>query len=383
MNEYDNSNKSNTFFYKNYKDGRLGLIKTKHGNIETPFFIFCATKGAIKGLDHSLIYDDTQIILSNTFHLHDQSEKIEKLGGIHKFINWNKPILTDSGGFQIFSLGNGFIADEIKGIRRGKTNFVKVLEEGCRFKNPKNGDIVFLTPERSIQIQIQLGVDFVVAFDECTTSHAGYEYTKKSMKRSHRWEEISLDYFKKNKKEHQNIYGIIQGGIYEDLRNESIEFVNNSDFFGIAIGGSLGKTKEEMYEVVKFTSEKIKKDRPVHLLGIGKIEDIINLAPYVDSFDCVEPTRIARHGTAILPKNKINLLNKKFSEDFTPICSECLCNTCKNYSKAYIHYLFKAKEMMGIQLLVQHNIFTMNQLMRDIREGLKTNTYEIVKNKWI
>ena len=311
------------------------------------------------------------------------AENIEKLGGIHKFINWNKPIITDSGGFQIFSLGNGYISDEIKGVRNREKNLVKIQEEGCYFKNPKNGNQMFLSAELSIKTQIQLGVDFVVAFDECTTSNAGYEYTKKSMERSHRWEKISLDYFNANKKNHQGLYGIIQGGIYEDLRIKSIDFVNNNDFFGICIGGSLGKTKEDMEKVVQFTAEKLEKNRPVHLLGIGFIEDIIKFAPYVDTFDCVEPTRIARHGNAINPGAKLNLKNSQYLLDSRPLYEGCTCLTCQKYSRAYIHYLIKAKEMSCVQLLVRHNIHMMNQLMIDVRNGIKKDNLEEVKAKWV
>lgn len=363
--------------------GRLGLIKCTNGEIKTPAFIFCGTKGAIKGVELGEIDKSTQILLCNTFHLNAISENVHNAGGIHKFIGWNKPIITDSGGFQIFSLGNGYISDEIKGKLNRKTNFVKIKENGCEFKNPINGDICFLSPEKSIEIQINLGVDFVVCFDECTTSHHSYEYTKESMHRSHKWEDICLEYFNKNKKPHQSLYGIIQGGIYEDLREESINFIKERDFFGVCIGGCLGKTKEEMYNIVKSTSLKLNSQKPVHLLGIGRVEDILALCEYVDTFDCVEPTRIARHGVAIIPKYRLNLRNAKFYNDFSPLDNECGCTTCSRYSRAYLHYLLKAKELSYMALIVKHNIFTMNKLMEEIREAMKNGNLDLVKQKWL
>jgi queuine tRNA-ribosyltransferase len=371
------------FSYTKYKNGRIGKISTLHGEISTPAFIFCGTKGAIKGLDHSEIFDETQILLCNTFHLRDQADKIEKLGGLHKFINWNKPIITDSGGFQIFSLGNGHISDEIKGIKNRKENLVKIFEDGCWFKNPLNGEKNFFSAKISIETQIKLGVDLVVSFDECTTSNSGYEYTKKSLERSHKWEEISLNYFEKNAKDHQMLYGIVQGGIFHDLRDKSINFVNEKNFFGHCIGGSLGKTKEEMYEIVKYVAQKLDQTRPIHLLGIGKPEDIFHLAPFIDTFDCVEPTRIARHGNSLIKKGKLNMKNSKFAFDSKPLDENCLCSTCKNFSRAYIHYLFKAKEIAGIQLLVRHNIHFMNTFMKELREAIANNELEKIKEIWL
>ena len=374
----------NRFIFENYPNGKIGKIITTHGEIETPAFIFCGTKGAIKGLDHHEIFDSTQILLCNTFHLHNYADNIEKLGGLHKFINWNKPIITDSGGFQIFSLGNGYVANEIKGVKFGTTNFTKITEDGCFFKNPINGDSQFFSAINSMQTQIKLGVDLAISFDECTTSNAGYDYTKNSMYRSHRWEQESLDYFNINKKPHQSLYGIVQGGTYEDLRLESIDFVNSRDFFGICIGGSLGKTKQEMYDIVKFISKKLDRTRPIHLLGIGRIEDILHLYPYVDTFDCVEPTRIARHGTALIKKGRLNLRNSKFITDNRPIENDCPCLTCQRYSRAYIAYLLKVNEISSIQLIVRHNIFYMNQFMKELRATIQNHEdITILKNKWL
>jgi queuine tRNA-ribosyltransferase len=358
---------------------RNNSITTNHGEIKLPCFIFCATRAALKTVPVELIPSNTQIILCNTFHLQNYSHDIEKLGGVHKFMNWNKPMIADSGGFQIFSLGHGHIADEIKGIRRSKSSIVKINEKGCVFKSPINGDLQVLDAEESINIQHRLGVDLLISFDECTASHSGYEYTKLSMERSKRWSLRSLNHFKTLQSPHK-LYGIIQGGIYKDLRDESIDFVNNNDFYGCAIGGSLGKTKEEMYDIVKYTAEKLNPKRPRHLLGIGEIEDIIELYPYIDTFDCVEPTRIARHGTAIIPGNgKISLRRSRFKLDNSPIYDKCECTTCCNYSKAYIHYLLKIKEQLAFTLLSIHNIFTMNTLMEHIR----SKSINEVKSLWL
>lgn len=352
-------------------------LETFHGNIELPCFIFCATRAVLKTVPIELIPENTQIILCNTFHLQNYSKNIEQLGGLHKFMNWSKPIIMDSGGFQIFSLGHGHIADEIKGVRRSKSSIIGIDEKGCKFKSPINGDVQFLDAEESINIQHRVGTDILISFDECTASHSGYEYTKMSMERSKRWSLRSLEQFKRLENKNK-LYGIIQGGIYKDLRDRSVDFVNENDFYGFAIGGSLGKTKEEMYDIVKYTSERLDKSRPIHLLGIGEIQDIIELFPYVDTFDCVEPTRIARHGTAILPQGKISLRKSLFKQDENPIDSSCLCMTCKSYSRAYIHYLLKIKDPLGFTLITVHNVYTMNRLMEHIR----TKQIHEVKSFW-
>jgi queuine tRNA-ribosyltransferase len=375
------------FTYEENKIGRTGVITTAHGNILTPGFIFCATNGAIKGMPHDFLNakEHIQILLCNTFHLDLYSKRIEKLGGLHKFMNWNGPIITDSGGFQIFSLGHGYVADEIKGIRRNRfKSLININEDGCFFKDPKSGDLRFLSPERSLEIQTkELKVDLSVSFDECTASHSGYEYTKSSTLRSHEWELRSLIEHKKHADNQQYIYGIVQGGIYEDLRDLSVNFVNKNDFDAIAIGGSLGQTKEDMYKVVKYTSEKLDKTRPIHLLGIGKVADIIELAPYVDTFDCVEPTRIARHGMALHPQKNLNLRNASYRTDENPIMSGCECYTCLNHSRAYIAYLLQIDEISAITYIVNHNMVFMNKLMSDVRYHMSNNTYNQLHNKYL
>ena len=380
---------------------RTGTISTPHGKIKTPAFIFCATKGALKSFSTSdAKKNNTQIILSNTYHLMLQpgGEIIAKHGGLHKFIGWNGPMLTDSGGFQIFSLGHGSVADEIKGrksnFKKNKT-LININEEGAIFKSYIDGSNLLLSPEKSIQIQRDLGADLIVVFDECTPFNVDKNYTSESMLRSHRWAERSINYFNSNLKYDskagssgsQEIYGIIQGGIYKDLREESIYFNQQKiDTFGIAIGGSLGSNKNEMQEVVSFTASRLKNSKPVHLLGIGEPVDIWEFVEHgIDTFDCVSPTRLARHGSALVKgkRNKINLKNKKFKENFYPIDISCNCYTCKNFTLSYLHHLFVSNEILALQLVTNHNIYFMNQLMETIRYSINNNIFEEVKKEWL
>ena len=379
---------------------RTGTLSTPHGNIKTPAFIFCATKGALKSFSTiDAKKNNTQIILSNTYHLMLQpgGELIAKHGGLHKFIGWDGPMLTDSGGFQIFSLGHGSVADEIKG-RKSNYNknrtLLNINEEGAIFKSYINGSNLLLSPEKSIQVQRDLGADLIVVFDECTPFNVNKNYTSESMLRSHRWAKRSINYFNSNLKYDsktgssgpQEIYGIIQGGIHKDLREESIYFNQNKiDTFGIAIGGSLGSNKKEMHEIVSFTASRLENSKPVHLLGIGDPSDIWKFVEHgIDTFDCVSPTRLARHGSALVKgkRNKINLKNKKFKENFNPIDSNCNCYTCKNFTLSYLHHLFVSDELLALQLVTNHNIYFMNELMETIRNSINNNVFEEAKKEW-
>jgi queuine tRNA-ribosyltransferase len=383
-------------------NARLGKINTPHGSVETPNFIFCGTKATIKNLSpRDFANEGTQIILANTYHLmlNGGADLMEKFGGIHKLMGWNGPILTDSGGFQVFSFGHGTVADEIKGRRNDgrKSMICKIREEGVEFYSYIDGSKRVITPEISIQTQQKIGADLILMFDECTPFNVEKEYTENSMHLSHRWGKRSLEYFIKHNDHRQALYGIVQGGIYEDLRKQSVEFVNSEDFFGIAVGGSLGQNKEQMHSIVNMTMENVRRDRPVHLLGIGGFSDIINgVECGIDTFDCVHPTRIARHGCAIvrpdvyrkynnkgLSKEFISLKNAIFKNSYEPIDSECQCYTCQNFSGAYLHYLIKANENLFMSLLSIHNIRQMNNLMLGIRNGLKNDEMDIVKKKWI
>lgn len=385
----------NNFDFKiSYKskenNARLGQIITPHGIINTPAFIFCATKAAIKAVSPlDMKASNTQIILSNTYHLMIQpgSEIIAELGGLHKFMSWDGPMLTDSGGFQIFSLGHGSVADEIKGKRnkgRSKT-LLKISEEGAVFRSYLNGEIKVLTPESSITIQRNLGADLILVLDECTPFHVDKAYTKKSMEMSHLWALRSLKEFKQHDNNTQALYGIVQGGVYEDLRTISSDFINQNDFFGQAIGGSLGNSSNQMHDIVALTASKLNNSRPTHLLGIGGIDDIFSgVASGIDTFDCVHPTRLARHGGALVRfNNRINLTNKIFKLDEQPIERDCYCSTCKTYSRAYLHYLLKAQELLAFQLITIHNVMFMNRLMSAIREAIRNDSLEKERQRWL
>ena len=375
---------------------RLGIIHTAHGIVNTPAFIFCATKANLKGvtIDH-VQQANTQIVLSNTYHLMLQpgSEIIKQAGGLHKFVGWNGPMFTDSGGFQIFSLGYGSVEAEIKGsqLSRGRKTLLKLTENGAQFRSYIDGRIVMLTPELSMQVQRDLGADIIVSFDECTPYHVNKLYTANSMEKSKRWALRSLKEIKKYGDDKQALLAVIQGGVYRDLRQSSAEFANLNDFAGFAVGGSLGKSKSEMYDIVSMTSEMLDKERYVHLLGIGGIEDIFHgVKCGMDTFDCVAPTRLARHGAAIVKKRgsfdgsryAINLNNAVCRTDFSPISSDCDCYTCRNFSKAYIHHLLRAKEILGGTLISIHNVHIMNKLMSDIRDALETDSLEIAYKEW-
>ena len=378
---------------------RTGIMATPHGKIETPAFIFCGTKAALKS--YSAIKEKknkTQIILSNTYHLMLQpgSKLIADHGGLHNFMKWDGPLLTDSGGFQIFSLGHGSVADEIKG--RGNLiknkSLLNISEEGALFKSYIDGRNYLLTPEKSINVQRDIGADLILVFDECTPFHVDKLYTSISMKRSHRWSTRSINSFEKNNNylsRHgsaglQALYGIIQGGIYEDLREESIEFnLKDNNFFGLAIGGSLGSSKEEMYKVVEYTSSRLNTKHPIHLLGIGDPKDIWRLVKYgIDTFDCVSPTRLARHGTALMRnyKGKINIKNSEYRNKIEPIDKNCKCQTCQNYSVSYIHHLLKSEELLALTLITTHNVHFMNFLMEYIRDSIDKDNLEEAEKNW-
>ncbi|MEN0049675.1 MAG: tRNA guanosine(34) transglycosylase Tgt [Bacteroidota bacterium] len=377
----------------NETNARLGYLSTPHGDFETPNFIFCATKAAIKGAGPDDLKEvKTDIILSNTYHLllRPGPDLVEKMGGLHKFMGWDGPMLTDSGGFQIFSLGHGSVAEEIKGKNRSKgrnTSLRKITEEGATFKSYIDGSMHTLTPESSIETQRKLGADLILVLDECTPFHVDKRYTERSMEMSHRWGDRSLEEFKRTHIGKQALYGIVQGGIHEDLRLRSSQFVSSREFFGHAIGGSLGADKQQMYDVVDYAMAGLSKDRPIHLLGIGGIDDIWeNVAKGIDTFDCVSPTRIARHAWALIrtEKNfKLNLHNSRFREDPKPLDPECDCSTCQNYSRAYIHYLMKARELQGMHLLVVHNMRFMMRLAETIREAIREDRFLETKRAWM
>lgn len=371
---------------------RAGVLTTPHGAIETPNFIFCGTKATVKGMAPAqLRAENVDIILSNTYHLmlSPGPDLIAEMGGLHKFMNWDGPMFTDSGGFQIFSLGHGSVADEIKGKgnRYREKTILKITEEGATFRSYLDGKKFFLTPESSIDIQRKLGADLIVQLDECTPFHVDKDYTARSMAMSMRWGDRSLAEWKRKDDGKQRMYGIVQGGVYPDLRKESCEWTADRDFFATAIGGSLGSHKEQMYEVVAMCAPMIHPKRPVHLLGIGTFIDIFtNVKSGIDTFDCVSPTRIARHGWAMVkgaPKERMNIRNAGFARDPRPVDETCGCHACKNHSRSYIHHLFRVGELLGMHLLSMHNIHTMTRLMKDVRHGIRSGTLDQIKKEWI
>lgn len=370
---------------------RLGRLTTPHGTIETPNYIFCGTKASIKNLSPQHMRDaKTDIILANTYHLMIQPgpEVIERAGGLHKFMQWHGPMMTDSGGFQIFAMGHGGVADEIKGRNRNTNtrSLMGITEEGAKFKSYWNGDTLKLTPEASIDIQRRMGADIIYQFDECTPYHVERDYTATAMERSHRWGDRSLVEFEKGHNGRQALYGIVSGGVYDDLRTVSCDWTKDRPFFGTAIGDCLGGSTEEFYEIVGKCMPQIHPDRPVHLLGIGAIRDVFSCVRMgIDTFDCVSPTRIARHGWALTRggEGRINIRNAPFRDDQNPLDSTIDISASRDFSRSYIHHLFKAGELLGTQLVAQHNVAMINRLLREVRAAVKNGTLDALEKEWL
>ena len=371
---------------------RVARIDTPHGPIQTPNFIFCATKATVKAATiDNLEESNVDIILANTYHMLIQPgpDLVAEMGGLHKFMGWKGPMLTDSGGFQIFSLGAGTEADEIKaaGTRKQKPLLQKISENGATFRSPRDGTYHTLTPESSIDIQRKLGADLIVVLDECTPYHVDRHYTLDSLALTKRWAERSLAEFQRGHEGNQALYGVVQGGVYEDLRRDSAEFVSSRPFFGHAVGGCLGAQKDQMYDAINYSVEQLRKDRPVHLLGVGGIRDIWEgVEMGIDTFDCVTPTRIARHGWALTrqpPNFRKNLRNAQFRKNNNPLEMDCDCTTCQRHSQAYIHHLFKAGEILGLQLLTVHNIRHMTRLLEAVRSSILGGRLKEEKRRWL
>ena len=377
---------------KKEKNARVGIIKTSRGKINTPCFVPVATKGALKGASFEDIYDfGADIFMVNTFHFfcNQRYKEVLKYKGLHSFLNIKYPLMTDSGGFQVFSLGSGWeegTGKIAKKEQKGKKiNNVKISEKGVIFKSPYNGDKLEMTPEISIKVQEKLGADFIFSFDECTSPNDSYKYHKESLERTNRWAIRSLESFKRK---NQEMFGIIQGGKYEDLRKESAEFINNLPFFGIGIGGSFGESfgdsKKGVSQVLDWVIPILSNSKPRHLLGIGEPDDILEAVERgVDSFDCVIPTRWARHGTAMTNKGRVNLKSLKFLKSKKPIDKNCLCPVCLNYSTSYITHLLKEKEIYGIMLLTQHNLYWILNFMKEIRKSIKGGNFSKFKKDFL
>ena len=351
---------------------RRGRFETVHGTIETPVFMNVGTSAAIKGGISTMDLKEVncQVELSNTYHLHIRpgDDLIYRMGGLHKFFNWDRPVLTDSGGFQVFSLAK---------LR-------KITEEGVTFNSHMDGKRIFMGPEESMRIQSHLGSTIAMAFDECVENPAPYQYVKNSHERTIRWlKRCRAEMDRLNAEEgtvnpHQMLFGINQGGTYEDLRIENMKAIREIECDGYAIGGlAVGESADVMYHIIETVEPYMPTDKPRYLMGVGTPQNIVE-AVYrgVDFFDCVMPSRNARHGNLFTWKGKINLLNEKYAEDERPIAEECSCPACRNYSRSYIRHLFKAREALGMRLAVLHNLYFYNDLMQKIRDALDEGRYE-------
>ena len=347
---------------------RLGEITTPHGTFETPVFMAVGTNATVKTLSVEELEElESNIILGNTYHLWLQpgDEIVRDAGGLHKFMNWKHSILTDSGGFQVFSLA------KLRDIK----------EEGVYFKHHKSGAKLFLSPEKSIEIQNNLGSDIMMCFDECPPYPASHEYLEKSLERTLRWAKRCKDANKNP--DVQGLFGIVQGGEFEDLRKRSATELVKMDFDGYSIGGtSVGEPKEIQNKVLDYTLDILPEDKPRYLMGVGSPGAILDAVERgIDMFDCVLPTRIARHGTAMTSNGRKILKNKEFERDFTPLDAKCDCYTCKNYTKAYLHHLIKADEILGYRLISIHNIRFLNNLTKEIRDAIREDRFMELKKR--
>lgn len=337
---------------------RLGKLHTPHGEIETPIFMPVGTLATVKTISPDELKEmKAQIILSNTYHLYLRpgDDIVKEAGGLHKFMNWDRPILTDSGGFQVFSL----------------SNMRKIEEEGVHFKSHLNGDKLFISPEKATQIQNNLGADVIMAFDECAPYPAERDYVKSSLERTSRWAERCLEAHQR--KGDQALFGIVQGGMYADLRAQSAREITSLDFPGYAIGGlSVGEPKNIMNEVLEETTPLLPQNKARYLMGVGSPDALLDgVIRGIDMFDCVLPTRIGRNGTAMTSKGRLVVRNAKYARDFGPLDPACDCHTCKNYSRAYIRHLVKCDETFGFRLTSYHNLYFLLKLMENIREAIR------------
>ena len=361
---------------------RSGTLQLAHGEVRTPAFVPLATKAVIKTLEveeaADLGYD---MVLGNTFHLFlsPGHELIRRLGGLHRFMRWDRPVITDSGGFQVFSMGHGTVADEIKGRQaHGERtgSILEIAEEGVRFRSYIDGSERFMAPETSMEVQAALGSDIALVFDECTPFNVTREYTARSTERTHRWLDRCLAWHAEHGSPDQVVYGIVQGGVDEDLRRASAQEVAARATGGIAIGGSLGEDKAQMYEVVGWAVDELPEERPRHLLGIGDVDDLLRGVELgIDTFDCAMPTRIGRHGMAVVPdpatRWRVDLAKGRYREADEPILEGCPCPACaRGYSRAYLHYLLKAHETTVARLLTIHNLAYLQALMAALRDAM-------------
>lgn len=415
--------------------GRVGVISTPHGDIKTPSFVVVGTKATVKATTpEDLKNIGVQVTLANTYHLYLQpgDELVRDAGGLHKFMNWQGPMMTDSGGFQVFSLGVAYgkeigkvvsitdpslLIPERSTALDGVPRLATIGNDGVSFRSHIDGSLHYITPEKSIEIQHNLGADIIFAFDECTSPTENDRYQEEALARTHSWAKRSLEEHKireENKASHnysnfsdftlkgfdtdknldnsttlfpQALFGIVQGGRSEELRRKSAKMIAEMNidgkyFDGFGIGGSFAK--EDMADACRWVNEILPEEKPRHLLGIGEPEDLfMGVENGVDLFDCVGPTRIARNGTMFTKNGKINIMNAKFIKDFTPIEEDCVCNTCKNYTRAYLSHLFRAKEMLGATLASIHNIYFINKLVSDMRKAILEDNFFEFKEEFL
>jgi queuine tRNA-ribosyltransferase len=383
---------------------RAGVLSLPHGAVETPAFVPVATQATVKGLSPAELEAlGVQIVLANTYHLYLRpgAEVVAQLGGLHRFMAWPRPLMTDSGGFQVFSLGFGlehgvgkiakiFPAEAPPGERvgegrprgaSGQGRLVQIDDDGVTFTSHLDGSTHRLTPERSIAIQELLGADIILAFDECTSPLAGYDYTRQALARTHCWAERCLA---ARRPTPQALFGIVQGGEYRDLREESARFIAALPFDGVAIGGSLGQSKADMHRVLEWTIPLLPEAWPRHLLGIGEPEDLFAcIARGIDMFDCVAPTRLGRHGILYVPTGRLHIENAVYREDPSPVQADCMCYTCRHFSRAYLRHLFVANEMLGPRLATLHNLHFLTRLVREIRQSILEDRFAELQQQFL
>ena len=383
-------------------DARVGRLVTPRGVIETPSFVSVGTLATVKAVTPEDLREiGNQVVITNAFHLHLRpgEDLINRMGGLHRFMNWEGPLITDSGGFQIFSLGAGkehgvgkiapiFPDENDRGghYGPGKKPLVKVDEDGVEFISYLDGSIHRFTPEGVIEIGRKLGTDIILVLDECTSPLHNFRYTKGAMERTHRWAQRAIEAFDRTSDGTQALWGIVQGGVHQNLREESATFITEKNFDGYAIGGSLGESKNDMHKVLDWTVPYLPEQRPRHLLGIGKVEDIFEVVRRgIDLFDCVAPTRMAHTGTFFTRASKgyqLHILNAQFKDDPRPVEEGCNCATCCYYSRAYLRHLFLAKELLGIRLAAIHNLSFMESLMRKIRTAIQEGRFDALSEAW-
>ncbi len=386
------------------RSARRGILRTPHGRIATPAFLPVGTAASVKSLDSTDLQQvGAQAVLANTYHLYLRpgAARVAKLGGLHRFMNWDGPMLTDSGGFQIFSLGFGlehgvskistiFPGDQLPKAT-GRNKLMQVDDDGVSFRSHLNGSAHRFTAESSISIQQQLGADIILAFDECTSPLHDHHYTKDALQRTHRWAERSLAAW--TNRDTQALFGIVQGGAFEDLRLQSAAYIDRLDFPGYAIGGSLGNTKTDMHRIIEWVMPRLDPAKPRHLLGIGEVADIFEgVRRGVDLFDCVAPTRQARNGSTYLsPANggtvrnrfRLNARSSRQALDQQPLDPGCQCPTCTGYSRAYLRHLFVANELSAFRLATLHNVYFINQLLSDIRRSISDGRFTDLAKEWL